>query len=609
MADQQALQFFYTIGKPEWTLLGDFLSALVTIVNDDEQQIANLQAAIDNLNPDVVPVDPNLPNVANFTASVSYWQNSDGSWFYQLAGGWDVPVGSGITEVVVFQVQDTPPSSDDPIVVQPIASTPNSFKTDWLMMPDQSLLDPGPFKIRLYAVSGDGISLNPIFTSGSRTTPSVLITLVNQAGGLLLDRADPLSFDGTDFQITGSAFVVKNIKSAKIEVDSTLKVGGGTGLFTGPGQVGVFDTGNVMNAWMGRRIQTGICNTAGTAVTRTSGENFLPSMAGQPMAINGVMYTCNAFTDANHVSLTTSAGTQTGVSFAARTSTYGGWFAKLYVGGTAPENSPFYVDNSGQLNILNAFIQLVGSSATVTLDPTIGEITIDGGSGVSNVLTAGGISLYTNNDQTNLFAGGGSLHQTAIPSNGQMLSLHGYSSSGYGPSIIFVQSEGTFAAPTQTLNTDTLGAISGSGTRNTGAVGNEVGRIAFLAAEDFTSSNQGTDIVFYATPIGSVSGAEVGRFHNGVFNAAAYSAANVPGISNSITVGTTLNVTTGTAINSISFTNGSAITSVDFGASSTTSGSFLTGIASTSSITVVTGVTLGNSKSLTWTTGLLTALV
>lgn len=66
-------------------------------------------------------------------------------------------------------------------------------------------------------------------------------------------------------------------------------------------------------------------NTSGTAVTATSGSAFTSGMilSGGGGAtnngyifINGVLYTVSAFTDATHITLVTSAGTQTGVSAA-----------------------------------------------------------------------------------------------------------------------------------------------------------------------------------------------------------------------------------------------------------------------------------------------------
>ena len=61
---------------------------------------------------------------------------------------------------------------------------------------------------------------------------------------------------------------------------------------------------------------TGLVNTAGTAVTYSSGTQFpLTGWNGQTIIINGVSYVISQVTSATTLTLTGSAGTQTGVSF------------------------------------------------------------------------------------------------------------------------------------------------------------------------------------------------------------------------------------------------------------------------------------------------------
>ncbi len=62
---------------------------------------------------------------------------------------------------------------------------------------------------------------------------------------------------------------------------------------------------------------TGICNTNGTAVTRVSGDNFHPWMAGLTVFINMVTYTVSSVAaNLQSMVLTGSAGVQTGVTWA-----------------------------------------------------------------------------------------------------------------------------------------------------------------------------------------------------------------------------------------------------------------------------------------------------
>jgi len=58
-------------------------------------------------------------------------------------------------------------------------------------------------------------------------------------------------------------------------------------------------------------------NTSGTSVTLTSGQNFLGSQAGDPIIIHGVQYVIASVNSPTSITLTTSAGTQTGVTYLA----------------------------------------------------------------------------------------------------------------------------------------------------------------------------------------------------------------------------------------------------------------------------------------------------
>ncbi len=60
----------------------------------------------------------------------------------------------------------------------------------------------------------------------------------------------------------------------------------------------------------------GYCSTAGTAVTRLQGQTFTGwSTAAGRFVINGTAYTVSSVTDADHIVLTATAGTQTAVSY------------------------------------------------------------------------------------------------------------------------------------------------------------------------------------------------------------------------------------------------------------------------------------------------------
>lgn len=60
---------------------------------------------------------------------------------------------------------------------------------------------------------------------------------------------------------------------------------------------------------------TGTVNTSGTAVTSASGTQFSAAWNGQSITINGSPFTISSVTDATHLVLTSSAGTQSGVAY------------------------------------------------------------------------------------------------------------------------------------------------------------------------------------------------------------------------------------------------------------------------------------------------------
>lgn len=64
-----------------------------------------------------------------------------------------------------------------------------------------------------------------------------------------------------------------------------------------------------------KQHDSGVCNTSGTTVTRTSGKNFASTVAGMQITINNVEYTIQSVTSNDVLELTGSAGTQTGVAF------------------------------------------------------------------------------------------------------------------------------------------------------------------------------------------------------------------------------------------------------------------------------------------------------
>ena len=75
-----------------------------------------------------------------------------------------------------------------------------------------------------------------------------------------------------------------------------------------------------------------------------------------------------------------------------------------------------------------------------------------------------------------------------------------YSADGSGSGLLFRKARGSVASPTQVLITDSLGAIVQAGYHSGGDFGGTVAAYVALAIENFTSTAQGTILIWQTTP-------------------------------------------------------------------------------------------------------------
>jgi hypothetical protein len=90
-------------------------------------------------------------------------------------------------------------------------------------------------------------------------------------------------------------------------------------------------------------------------------------------------------------------------------------------------------------------------------------------------------------------------------------SYSGGAGGGIDANFIARNSRGTIGSPSALKLGDSLLKLQGRGYGATAFSNTSRGKIAFLAAEDFTDASQGTDIAFYTTPLGASASAEVVR--------------------------------------------------------------------------------------------------
>lgn len=148
---------------------------------------------------------------------------------------------------------------------------------------------------------------------------------------------------------------------------------------------------------LGGGTANGVCNTSGTAVVGTSGSSFTSGMVGLPFFIAGVGYTVLSFTDATHLTLSATAGTQTGANWSFgrspqfklfdRTNTqigfwgddsFGTGFEGLFAGknvrlGGSIGSPIFEVDSAGAVTVKGAVFEFDftdGSGSVLTIGTT-----------------------------------------------------------------------------------------------------------------------------------------------------------------------------------------------------------------------------------------------
>lgn len=143
------------------------------------------------------------------------------------------------------------------------------------------------------AVTVDGTGF--IDATGGYTFP---VANANRLQGI--EAGDIIGFSGV-------AYLIETVVSAtRLKLQTT---GGGAVTFSGA-VAGTF--------YHSYYYADGLCNTSGTAVTWLSGDYFFSiavAYSQKWVKIGGVRYTLNAFTDAKTISLTGSAGTQSGAVF------------------------------------------------------------------------------------------------------------------------------------------------------------------------------------------------------------------------------------------------------------------------------------------------------
>jgi predicted secreted protein len=84
----------------------------------------------------------------------------------------------------------------------------------------------------------------------------------------------------------------------------------------------VIGKNTILSIQSGSSTLSGTVNTSGSNVTGETGSAFTAAMVGQPITINGVVYTVETFTSGTAITVSPAPGTQTAVNFTATLLTY-----------------------------------------------------------------------------------------------------------------------------------------------------------------------------------------------------------------------------------------------------------------------------------------------
>lgn len=115
---------------------------------------------------------------------------------------------------------------------------------------------------------------------------------------------------------------------------------------------------------------SGTVNTSGTAVTWVSGTVFNSGMVGGTIVINGSPYTVATYVDNHHITISTSAGTQTGVSYTFGISEADNWDVQAVAGSGSNGSSTLKFTHSGTTGV--STIELGSPLVLDAATPTVG---------------------------------------------------------------------------------------------------------------------------------------------------------------------------------------------------------------------------------------------
>lgn len=311
-------------------------------------------------------------DVTNYQAWASAAATADGVDCFQFGGTFNKPANDTRYKGCRIVARPVGGNGSTDFVVAECGPSDQSFLGAKTTTPSAAA------QYALYFVSCDASrNYNPIMGG----TPQAAVTVTPGTGGIKMPRIDPNSYDQTVFGIVNQKFQITAVPMDtpkagtydpnvfKKAADNKFTLNFSTQFDTSLGYLRI-------KAIDASTINTGTLSIGGSGITGVSVYNNLGALIGW-IGTNG--------------------------------SVYGGWFQKLWVGGSDPSTSKLYIDPSGNLIMLGT---LYGSASQFTGSISASQITTNslliGGSG-----QATGVYCYQWNGSYNSLVGW-------IGANGQM---------------------------------------------------------------------------------------------------------------------------------------------------------------------------------------------
>ena len=365
------------------------------------------------------------------------------------------------------------------------------------------------------------------------------------------------------FALSGESYIQTNLVNTNDGGTADIVVTANTGS-------GGTDAANFIDmGWANKNYQPGLeFNNIGNSVQPndgylytqgTSGQNYGNLIIGSTSTFGQLKFIAGGGQAVNIVARMTSTGlvlnTQSYITFADGSTQNVAYNPGTETTQNTRLNSIETINTSQNTTIQNAFNK-ANTSVQNTAVIQLNTVTLTGNLDVRGSLVAFNNSTFDPNVAFIQITGSDNAATVDSGNNSYMLHITGKANSStrlvldsfganVSPILVGRSGRGTASAPTATQNTDVLMRVVGNGYIGTGFLESSPTRIDFVAAENFSNTNTGTQIQFWNTPVSSNTIQKIATFNTdsvsftGIVNSQkgfVYSPTVYPGAQTAITI-------------------------------------------------------------------------